>query len=137
MAENPTPEEIMQVAKSGNTGAVKTLSDIRYDQLAAKVAELEAAQAKIIKENAELRAANAELYSFAAQVSQPAASSAATAAPQVNSHVSQPVAAAPMAPAQDEAAIRAREEEQLQNVLVQMGYRKLSQSVNDTSNDGM
>lgn len=136
MAENPTPEEMVKIAQSGNTGAVKTLSDLRYDKLAAELAELKTSMTALIKQNEELRAANAELYSFAAQVSQPNA--AAPMAAPVPAASPEPVAAAPIA-SQAAAEQKAREDVMLNNVLQQMGYRRPepSQSANDTPQDGM
>ena len=129
MTTNPTPEEIVQVAKSGNTGAVKSLTDLRLEKLEAKINELE-------KINAELRAANQELYSFASQQSVPAQS--APAAEVRNSQVV-PQAAQPVQPEVDQAALKAKEEANLQSVLAELGYRKapISQSSNDTTQDGM
>ena len=143
---DPTPEEIIAVAKSGTTGQVKTLSDIRFEKLEKQLAEMKANYEALAKANEELRAANAELYSFASQVSAPAAASAPTTAqPAQTPTVSQPIAAAPVV---DQAAVaaqaeqKAREEANLQAVLEQMGYKKpviASQSVSDntTPKDGM
>ena len=130
MTTNPTPEEIVQVAQSGNTGAVKSLTDLRLEKLEAKIDALE-------KINAELRAANQELYSFASQQSVPAQS--APAAEVRNSQVV-PQAAQPVQPEVDQAALKAREEANLQSVLAELGYRKapISQSSNDNiTQDGM
>ena len=129
MTTNPTPEEIIEVAKSGTeTGAVKSLTDIRLEKLEARLKQLEAV-------NAELRAANAELYSFASQVSQipqPAAAAEPAAAPQQT-------AAQIVQPQIDEAAVKATEEANLNAVLAELGYRRTSQSSNNdnTPQDGM
>ena len=126
MTTNPTPEEIVQVAQSGTTGAVKSLTDLRLEKLEAKISELE-------KINAELRAANQELYSFASQQSVPAQS-----APQPAAAV--PQAAQVVQPEVDQAALKAKEEANLQSVLAELGYRKApSQSSidNNTQQDGM
>lgn len=58
--ENATSEETAEIMKSSAQigGAVKTLSDIRFEKLEARLAQLE-------QVNAELRAANAELYAYA------------------------------------------------------------------------
>lgn len=128
MTTNPTPEEIVQVAQSGNTGTVKSLTDLRLEKLEAKIDALE-------KINAELRAANQELYSFASQ----------QAVPQAQQSAPQPAAAVPQAaqvvqPEVDQAAIKAREEANLQSVLAELGYRKApSQSSNNDNitQDGM
>ena len=130
MTTNPTPEEIVKVAQSGNTGAVKSLTDLRLEKLEAKISELE-------KINAELRAANQELYSFASQQSVPAQS--APAAEVRNSKVV-PQSAQVVQPEVDQAALKAKEEANLQSVLAELGYRKApSQSSidNNTQQDGM
>ena len=128
MTTNPTPEEIVQVAQSGNTGAVKSLTDLRLEKLEAKIDALE-------KINAELRAANQELYSFASQQSVPAQS--APAAEVRNSQVV-PQSAQIVQPEVDQAALKAKEEANLQSVLAELGYRKASsQSSIDTTQDGM
>lgn len=127
MTTNPTPEEIVQVAQSGNTGAVKSLTDLRLEKLEAKISELE-------KINAELRAANQELYSFASQQSVPQAQSAPQPAAAV------PQAAQVVQPEIDQAALKAKEEANLQSVLAELGYRKTpSQSSNNDNitQDGM
>lgn len=71
---DPTPEEAAQIAQSAATvgGAVKTLSDIRFEKLEKRLAQLE-------QVNAELRQANAELYAYASQQSAPAQSQPAQA----------------------------------------------------------
>lgn len=58
----PTAAETIAVAQSGQTGMVKTVTDIRIEQLEAK---LNARFDALEKENAELRKANAELYAYA------------------------------------------------------------------------
>lgn len=111
---NPTAEEITEIARSGNTGEVKSLTDLKLEKLERRLTELE-------KVNAELRAANAELYSFAAQVTQPAPA----AEPQPPTAPVQPVAAVKVAaPQPDAEAQRARDEANLNSVLVEMGYLK-------------
>lgn len=126
MTTNPTPEEIVHVAQSGNTGAVKSLTDLRLEKLEAKISELE-------KINAELRAANQELYSFASQQTVPQAQPAPQPAAAV------PQAAQVVQPEVDQAALKAKEEANLQSVLAELGYRKApSQSSNDNiTQDGM
>ena len=131
MTTNPTPEEIVQVAQSGTTGTVKSLTDLRLEKLEAKIDALE-------KINAELRAANQELYSFASQQSVPQTQSAPEEVR--NSHVI-PQAAQPVQPQIDEAALKAKEEANLQSVLAELGYRKTpssQSSKNDNiTQDGM
>ena len=126
---NPTTEEIVKVAQSGNTGEVKTLTDIKLEAFEKRLAEME-------KVNAELRAANAELYAYASALSQPQAQ-AQPAQPQAPA---QPVAAAAVQPSQDQAAVEAarqREEENLNSVLATMGYRKAQNTTTTPPNDGM
>ena len=127
MTTNPTPEEIVQVAQSGNTGTVKSLTDLRLEKLEAKIDALE-------KINAELRAANQELYSFASQQSVPQAQQPA---PQPAAAVLQ--AAQVVQPEVDQAALKAREEANLQSVLAELGYRKApsQSSIDTTAQDGM
>lgn len=125
----PTPEEIVKVAQSGNTGEVKTLTDIKLEAFEKRLSEME-------KINAELRAANAELYAYASSLSQPAAQAQPAAQPAAQA---QPVAAAAVQPAQDQTALEAarlKEEENLNSVLVTMGYRK-AQTTTTPPNDGM
>lgn len=57
---DPTAAETAEIMKSSAQigGAVKTLSDVRFEKLEARLAQLE-------QVNAELRAANAELYAYA------------------------------------------------------------------------
>lgn len=113
----PTPQEVVEVALSGNTGgAVKTLTDIRFEKLEARFAALE-------KENAELRQANAELYAFANAKAQPAAVQPQPAPAPV---AAQPVAAQPV---QDPAAqVQAKQDEAdiLAQTLAALGYKKVS-----------
>ena len=126
---NPTAEDIIKVAQSGNTGEVKTLTDIKLEAFEKRLSEME-------KINAELRAANAELYAYASSLSQPQAQAQPAAQPQTQA---QPVAAAAVQPAQDQAALEAarlKEEENLNSVLATMGYRK-AQTTTAPPNDGM
>lgn len=141
---NPTPEEIIETAKSGSTGQVKTLSDIRFEKLEKELAEMKANYAALAKANEELRAANAELYSFASQVSPAVTSASTTAQPAQTPTVAQPIAAAPVVDQSAIEAQKAREEANLQAVLADMGYRKptvvpASQSSNNDTvpKDGM
>lgn len=119
---NPTPQEVVEVALSGTTGgAVKTLNDIRFEKLEARFAALE-------KENAELRAANAELYAFASSKAQAPAPAAAPAP--VQPAAAQPVAAQPVEDPAVQAKAQADEADILAQTLAALGYKK----VND---DGM
>ena len=140
---NPTAEDIVRQAQSGNTGAVKTLTDLKLEEFNKRLADLEAKNSELLKLNEELRASNAELYSFAAQVSrqtdQPAAvQTVATGAvgttlqPQAVTYAAQ----AQVTPAEAaQMQQKAREDRQVNDVLVEMGYVKPK---NDTTpNDGM
>lgn len=101
---DPTPQETAEIMKSSAQigGAVKTLSDIRFEKLEARLAQLE-------QVNAELRAANAELYAYASAAapsqSQPAQ---VQGAPASNFHAG---VSAP-APVVDTAAAEAAKAEQ-------------------------
>ena len=66
---DPTPQETAEIMKSSAQigGSVKTLSDIRFEKLEARLAQLE-------QVNAELRAANAELYAYASAAGAPSQS---------------------------------------------------------------
>lgn len=132
MTTNPTPEEILQVAQSGNTGQVKSLTDLRFEKFEKRLEEFEKINAQLRAENEQLRSANAELYSFASQVAQEPQKEAKPQPQTV------PVAGQVVKQETDEAEIKAREEANLHSVLEQLGYRK-SQSSNDTNNiqDGM
>ena len=139
---NPTAEDIVKQAQSGNTGAVKTLTDLKLEEFNKRLADLEARNSELLKLNEELRASNAELYSFAAQVSrqdQPAAVQTVTAGtvgttlqPQAVTYAAQ----AQVTPAEAaQMQQKAREDRQVNDVLVEMGYAKPK---NDTTpNDGM
>ena len=131
---NPTAEEIAEVAKSGTTGQVKTLTDLRFDKYEARIASLEAKLSDVLKINEEYRQANSEMYAYiqtaqapqAAQVS-PTVSPAATGVP---------VSAQVLKDESAEIAAKQQEEANLQAVLETLGYRKPTQ--NDTTpGDGM
>ena len=101
---DPTPQETAEIMKSSAQigGAVKTLSDIRFEKLEARLAQLE-------QVNAELRAANAELYAYASAAgtsqSQPAQVQSAPAS-------SFPAGVSAPAPVVDTAAAEAAKAEQ-------------------------
>ena len=69
---DPTPQETAEIMKSSAQigGSVKTLSDIRFEKLEARLSQLE-------QVNAELRAANAELYAYASAAGAPSQSQTA------------------------------------------------------------
>ena len=103
----PTPQETAEIMKSSAQigGAVKTLSDIRFEKLEQRLAQLE-------QINAELRQANAELYAYASQ-SQPAqAQTAAPPTPMPSPAVSTPQGVHAPAPVIDTAAQDAVKAEQ-------------------------
>lgn len=123
----PTPAETIAVAQSGQTGMVKTVTDIRIEQLEAK---LTARFEQLEKENAELRKANAELYAYAnslsaaAQQSQPAQQPAAAAPVQASAG---PVAAAavPDPNAEQLKAQQAKDEQAMLDLaLAKLGYKR-------------
>lgn len=111
-----TPEQAAQAALAATAGGpVKTLADIRMDQLEAKLAQLE-------QVNAELRKANQELYAFASQKANAPAQQPVAAAPASQSQA--PAAAEPVGePAADPAAeAKAREDAILKDALAKLGY---------------
>ena len=124
----PTPAETIAVAQSGQTGMVKTVTDIRIEQLEAKLtARFDALE----KENAELRKANAELYAYAnslsaaaAQQSQPAQQPAAAEPVQASAG---PIAAAavPDPNAEQLKAQQAKDEQAMLDLaLAKLGYKR-------------
>ena len=132
---NPTAEEIVKQAQSGNTGTVKTLTDLKLEEFNKRLADLETRNAELLRLNEELRASNAELYSFAAQVSRQAEQPAVQTAPQA-----QPAAVyaaqVQVSPEQQKAQAmqKAKEDKQVNDVLIEMGYARPNA---DTPNDGM
>ena len=121
----PTAAETIAVAQSGQTGMVKTVTDIRIEQLEAK---LNARFDALEKENAELRKANAELYAYAnslsANQSQPAQQPAAAEPVQASAG---PVAAAavPDPNAEQLKAQQAKDEQAMLDLaLAKLGYKR-------------
>ncbi len=84
-------------------GAVKTLTDIRFEKLEARLAQLE-------QTNAELRAANAELYAYASAAGTPSQSQPAQV--QAAPASSFPAGVSAPAPVVDTAAAEAAKAEQ-------------------------
>ncbi len=127
----PTPQEVIAVAQSGNTGAVKTVTDIRIEQLEAKLtARFDALE----KENAELRKANAELYAYANSLAQQNSPQPAPAPAPTPSPAQSPVAAAAVPDPNAEAAKAEQEKSEqamLDIALAKLGYKR------DTDNSGM
>lgn len=132
----PTPEEIAKAAAaSAGSETVKTVNDLRLEQLEAK---WEARFAEIMKINEELRKANTELYAVAsAATAKETPATAAVPAPQ------QTVASAAVVgqPSKEEiaAAQKAREDALLAGVMSEMGFKPKPQQNNATTTqqDGM
>ena len=120
----PTPQEVIAVAQSGNTGAVKTVTDIRIEQLEAKLtARFDALE----KENAELRKANAELYAYANSLAQQNSPQPAPAPAPTPSPAQSPVAAAAVPDPNAEAAKAEQERSEqamLDIALAKLGYKR-------------
>ena len=135
---NPTTEEIVEVAKSGSTGQVKTLSDIRFEKLEARFNELVAKYNEVLRINEEYRSANSEMFAYIQSAQSPQAEQVSpTISP---AQPGAPVSAQIVKDDSAEIAARQREEANLQAVLESMGYRKpASQSSIDTTTtqDGM
>ena len=131
---NPTPEETAEIMKSSAQvgGAVKTLADIRFEKLEARLNQLE-------QTNAELSAANAELYAYAsaaagtASQSQPAQAQGAPAS-------SFPAGVSAPAPVVDTAAAEAAKAEQdalIEAVKQRMHYTAPKTPTAGDDNSGM
>ena len=130
---SPTPEEITKAAvASAGSETVKTITDLRFEQLEAK---LNARIDELVKINDELRAANKELYAVA---------SAATAAaePAKAADPAPPVAAAVVG--QPDAATvaaqqKARDDALLAGVMAEMGFKSKPAETTTTTTvqDGM
>lgn len=128
---NPTVEEIIETAKSGNTGQVKTLSDIRFEKLEKELADLRQSYAEVLRINEEYRAANQELFAFAASQSQPAPQPPAQQTG-TSPTVTAPIAAQTVTPAQpDPEAVRQHEEKMLAAVISEMGHKTNVTPAND------
>lgn len=130
----PTAEEVAQAAKaSAGSETVKTITDLRFEQLEAK---LNARIDELIKINDELRAANKELYAVASAATAAEPATAAVPAPQE-------IAAAAVVgqPSKEEiaAAQKAREDALLAGVMAEMGLKpKLTETTATTTvQDGM
>ena len=129
----PTPEEIAKMATaSAGSETVKTITDLRFEQLEAK---LNARIDELMKINDELRAANKELYAVASAATAAAKpATAAEAAPQ-------PSAAVPVGqpdPAVVAAEQKAKDDRLLAGVISEMGYHaKKSEPDTTTTKDGM
>ena len=103
---DPTPEEIVQIAKSGTTGQVKTLTDLRFEKNEARIADLENKLTEMFRINEEYRSANSEMFAYIQT------SNAPQAAPPSSSLSTVPASAQPGAPVsaqimRDEAAVAA------------------------------
>lgn len=133
---NPTPEEIVEVAKSGSTGQVKTLSDIRFEKLEARFNDLVAKYNEVLKINEEYRSANSEMFAYIQSSQSPElAQVSPTLSP---AQPSVPVSAQIVKDDSAEIAAKQREEANLQAVLESMGYRKPQSKIDTTTQqDGM
>ena len=132
----PTAEEVAKAAvASAGSETVKTITDLRFEQLEAK---LNARIDELVKINDELRAANKELYAVASAATA-AAEPATTAVPAPHENVA---AAAVMGqPSKEEiaAAQKAREDALLAGVMSEMGFKPKEQKIDATTTqqDGM
>ena len=131
----PTAEEVAQAAKaSAGSETVKTITDLRFEQLEAK---LNARIDELIKINDELRAANKELYAVASAATAAEPATAAVPAPKENvaaaAVVGQPSAA------EIAAAEKAREVALLAGVMSEMGFKPKPAKTDTTTTvqDGM
>ena len=131
----PTAEEVAQAAKaSAGSETVKTITDLRFEQLEAK---LNARIDELMRINEELRAANKELYAVASAATAAEPATAAVPAPQES------VAAAAVVgqPSKEEiaAAQKAREDALLAGVMSEMGFKPKEQKTDATTTvqDGM
>ena len=132
----PTPEEIAKMATaSAGSETVKTITDLRFEQLEAK---LNARIDELMKINDELRAANKELYAVASAAT--AAEKPATAA-EPAPHENLAAAAVTGQPSKEEiaAAQKAREDALLAGVMSEMGFKPKEQRTDATTTiqDGM
>ena len=141
---DPTPEEIVQIAKSGSTGQVKTLTDLRFEKYEARIAELENKLTEMFRINEEYRSANSEMFAYIQTSNAPQAASPQVSSPSAGASAHQqpgaPVSAQIMkneAAIAAEAAAKQQEEANLQKVLETLGYRKTEQKNDTTPNDGM
>ena len=130
----PTAEEVAKAAKaSAGSETVKTITDLRFEQLEAK---LNARIDELVKINDELRAANKELYAVASAATAAEPAKAAEPAPQnvaAAAVVGQPSAA------EIAAAQKAREDALLAGVMSEMGIKPKEQKTDATTTvqDGM
>ena len=128
----PTAEEIAKIASSSaGSETVKTITDLRFEQLEAK---LNARIDELVKINEELRAANKELYAVASAATvKETPTTAAEPAPVSAAVVGQPDAAAIAAQQ------KAREDALLSGVMAEMGYKpkQAAPSNTTTTQDGM
>ena len=116
----PTAEEVAKAAvASAGSETVKTITDLRIEQLEAK---LNARIDELIKINDELRAANKELYAVASAATAAEPAKAAEPAPSNTVTVSAAVVGQPTA-AEIAAQQKARDDAILAGVMAEMGYR--------------
>ena len=140
MSTNPTPEEIVETAKSGQTGMVKTLSDIRFEKIEKELAEIRAERDEYKRTIEEFRSANSEMFAYISKINAPAAAESSPNTVSASIPAGAPVSAQVVKDDSAEIAAKKREENNLDAVLVKMGYKKpASQSpqADIIPNDGM
>ena len=138
----PTAEEVAQAAKaSAGSETVKTITDLRFEQLEAK---LNARIDELMRINEELRAANKELYAVASAATAAEPATAAVPAPQnqtATSSAAMTAAAVVGQPSAAEiaAAQKAREDALLAGVMSEMGLKPKPTETDTTTTvqDGM
>ena len=138
----PTAEEVAQAAKaSAGSETVKTITDLRFEQLEAK---LNARIDELMRINEELRAANKELYAVASAATAAEPATAAVPAPQnqtASSSAAMTAAAVVGQPSAAEiaAAQKAREDALLAGVMSEMGFKPkpAETTATTTVQDGM
>lgn len=131
----PTPEEIAKAAAaSAGSDTVKTITDLRFEQLEKK---LNARIDELLKVNEELRAANKELYAVASAATAAEPATAAVPAPSQNNVTSAAVVGQPTAE-EIAAAQKQRDDALLAGVMSEMGFKpKPSNNATTTQQDGM
>ena len=133
----PTAEEVAQAAKaSAGSETVKTITDLRFEQLEAK---LNARIDELMRINEELRAANKELYAVASAATAAEPATAAVPAPQDQTAVTSAAVVGQPSAAEIAAAQKAREDALLAGVMSEMGLKPKPAETDTTTTvqDGM
>ena len=133
----PTAEEVAQAAKaSAGSETVKTITDLRFEQLEAK---LNARIDELMRINEELRAANKELYAVASAATAAEPATAAVPAPQDQTAVTSATVVGQPSAAEIAAAQKAREDALLAGVMSEMGFKPKPTETDTTTTvqDGM